>query len=160
MRRAVVIVIAAMLLVAVPLFLLLLWNMARPDPSLYGRVTSNPLAGSSRSPARTIISTSTISLTIDGADWRRFVQAVDKFAIEHHLADDMRALTVPGSDLGIKWFFFTGRDADMSVNRKKVEVDVPTMEIEARFHGFSPGAAERLKNAFEHEVIRVGRFSK
>lgn len=160
MRRVVVIVIAAMLLVATPLLLLLLWNVARPDPGLYGRGTSNPLAGSSRSPSRTILSTSTISLTIDGADWRRFVQAVDRFALEHHLADDMRALTVPGGDMGIKWFFFTGRDADMSVNRKRVEADVPTMEIEARFHGFSPGAGERLKDAFEHEVIRAGRFSK
>jgi hypothetical protein len=160
-RRAIVVVIAAMLLVAIPLFLLLLWKMASPDPSLFGANTSNPLGGgSSRSPSRTIISTSTISLTIDGADWRRFVQAVDRFALDHRLADDMRALTVPSGDLGITWFWFTGQDADLSFNRKTKQAEATLVEIEARFYGFAPGAGERLKAAFEEEVIRSGRFSK
>jgi hypothetical protein len=160
-RRAIVVVIAAMLLVAIPLFLLLLWKMASPDPSLFGANISNPLGGgNSRSPSRTIVSTSTINLTIDGADWRRFVQAVDRFALEHRLADDMRALTVPSGELGTTWFWFAGQDADLSFNRQTKQSDAAFVKIEANFYGFAPGAGERLKAAFEEEVIRGGRFSK
>jgi hypothetical protein len=93
-------------------------------------------------------------LTIEGHDWSRFVQAVDKFALEHQLVDDHWANT----ELRQTYFSYTGKEADLTFIRKATAADAPSIAIDVEILEIAQGGGERLKAAFENEVIHAGRF--
>ena len=101
--------------------------------------------------------TVTLQLTIVQADWSRFVPAVDKFAAKHGLVDDRTGFREPVSELQRLALRDNGKDANLkSSTTIKANDPMSEIEIQVRIDEIDGSAAgERLKIAFENEVIRA-----
>lgn len=147
MRRAVSVVMITLLVVSTIFFLWLLWGMANPS---HGPGT-----------VKLTTSTWTINLNIGRNDWSRLVQAADRFAIQHGLIDEQMRSLVPTSELRRSSVNYESKDAELKIERKTTEADTATVEIRVRIREFDgSGAGQRLKSAFENDVIRAGRFGE
>lgn len=146
MRRTVIFVISGLLLVCTPVFLLMLWGMANPS---FGPGTVKP-----------VTATLTISLSISRSEWSRLVQAADSFAIQHGLVDSQAGRIQPSSELRLSRVQYEGSGADLEIG-KTSETNVATTTIHIRIREFSgSGEGQRLKAAFENDVINAGRFGE
>lgn len=145
-RRTVIFVISGLLLVCTPVVLLMFWGMVHPS---FGPGTVKP-----------VTSTLTFSLSIGRSDWSRLVQATDRFAIQHGLVDSQGSSLQPSSELGLSRVRYEGSGADLAI-AKTAETNVATMKIHITIREFSgSGDGQRLKAAFEKDVISAGRFGE
>lgn len=145
MRRAVIVAISGLLLVSIPAFLLIVWGMMHP---IFGPGIVKP-----------VTSTLTISLSIHRNDWSRLVQAADRFAIQHDLVDSQPGSTMPASELRFSRVRYESPDADLMVEKTKTSASTLEIHITIReFYG--SGGGQRLKAAFENDVVRAGGFGE
>jgi hypothetical protein len=106
-----------------------------------------------------VTSTLTISLSIDRNDWSRLVQAADRFAIQHGLIHS-QAGSLASSELRLSRVRYEANGADLEIERM-AETNVSTTKIHIKIREFShSGDGQRLKAAFENEVITAGRFGE
>lgn len=153
LRRAIVAAIGGLVLVFLPIYLWMLWGMAHPG---YGPVIEGTL--NDGGPPRRITSTVTLQLTIVQVDWSKFVQAVDKFAAKHGLVDDRTGFREQVSELQLSALRYNGKDANLEISRT-IKANDPMSEVQVRIDEVDGSAAgERLKIAFENEVIRATGF--
>ncbi len=113
-----------------------------------------------RLPVKPVTSTLTISRSIDRNDWSRLVQAADRFAIQHGLVDYNMGFLQPLSELRLSRVHYEADGADLEI-KKVAEKNAATIEIHVQIREFSgSGDGQRLKEAFEKDVINAGRFGK
>lgn len=142
-----IVVMSSLLLVSTTFFLWMLWGMANPS---HGPGT-----------VKLTTSTWTINLNIGRNDWSRLVQAADKLAIQHGLVDDQTGSLFKTSELRLSSVSYESKDVELKVERKIAEPNADTVEIRVRIREFDgSGAGQRLKAAFENDVIRAGRFGE
>lgn len=145
LRRTVIVLISGLLLVSIPVFVFIVWAMMHPT---YGPGT-----------VKTVTSTWTITLTMRQNEWSRLVQATDSFAARHELIDRQAGFISPSSELRISRLHYENSDADLMV--AKTEAKDSTAEIHVTIREFSgSGVGQRLKIAFETDVVRAGRFGE
>jgi hypothetical protein len=145
MRRTVIVLISGLLLVSIPAFLFIVWGMMHPT---FGPGTVKP-----------VTSTWTITLSMPRNEWSRLVQATDRFAIQHDLIDSQAGSISPGSELRLSRVHYENRDADLEI--AKTETNASTVEVHVTIREFSgSGAGQRLKVAFETDVVRAGKFGE
>ena len=145
LRRTVLVLISGLLLVSIPAFLLIVWGMMHPT---FGPGTVKP-----------VTLTLTITLSMRRDDWSRLVQASDKFAIQHDLIDAQPVSNSPVSELRLSRVRYESSDAELTV--AKTETNASTIEIRITIREFSgSGAGQRLKAAFETDVVRAGKFGE
>lgn len=153
LRRAIVATISGLVLVSLPIYFRILWGIAHPG---WGPVIEGTL--NDGGPPRRITSTVTLQLTIVQADWSRLVQAVDKFAAKHGLVDDRTGSRHQVSELQVSTLRYNGKDANLEISRT-IKANDPMSEIQVKIVEIDGSAAgERLKVAFENEVIRATGF--
>jgi len=141
----VLVLISGLLLVSIPAFLLIVWGMMHPT---FGPGTVKP-----------VTLTLTITLSMRRDDWSRLVQASDKFAIQHDLIDAQPVSNSPVSELRLSRVRYESSDAELTV--AKTETNASTIEIRITIREFSgSGAGQRLKAAFETDVVRAGKFGE
>jgi hypothetical protein len=145
MRRTVIILISGLLLVSVPAFLLIVWGMMHPT---FGPGTVKP-----------VTSTLTITLSMPRNEWSRLVHASDRFALQHDLVDGQAGSLSPASELRLSRVRYESSDAELTI--AKTETNGSTLEIHVTIREFSgSGAGQRLRTAFETDVVRAGRFGE
>lgn len=146
-RRIVIFLISGLLLVSTPVFLLILWGMADPT---YGPAVVK----------RTTWSWSH-TLNVGQGDWSRLVRAADEFATPRGLVDKQTGSLVPTSELRRSRVSYESPDAELEIERNTTKANADITEIHVRIREFDgSGAGQRLKSAFENDVIRAGRFGE
>ena len=107
-----------------------------------------------------VTSTLTISLSIRRNEWSRLVQAADRFAIQHGLVDSQGVSIQPSSELRLSRVSYEGSGAELKI-QKMTESNVAAIKIHIEIREFfGSGDGQRLKAAFENDVINAGRFGE
>lgn len=147
-RRAIIAVIGALFFMTMAFCVSV--YVAIAYPGLFGQERSEPPS------VRAVTSTLTINLRIARNDWSRLIQATDRLAARHGLADK-----APMSELQQSRMIYEGKDAELKIERVDSGMSVPTVEICVTIREFEgSGTGQPLKAAFENDVVRGGGFTE
>ena len=150
LRRTVIVVISGLLIICTPFVAWVYWGMARPGPGPF----SSPRPSEPYRPAELV---ATVSLVVARVDQYRFVEAVDRFAFGRGFADDGHLTGPPIRESPLVSLAYKTGQTEIKIRNTSSEPTVLVVGFYERA-GAEAGAGQRLRAAFEDNVIRAGGF--